>query len=199
MADTNVRRHPFALAERVEARKLQEAEQHPRHDLIELLFFAYRDFIGDPDDILADFGFGRAHHRILYFVERNPGIRISDLLDLLRITKQSLGRVLKELVDADYIEQRTGSNDRRQRLLYTTPKGQHLITDLSLIQTRRISHALAELPDDSAEIIREFLLKMITPDSRPDVINRLAEEEALASEGSEMGEEDQKVRSSGGL
>jgi transcription initiation factor IIE alpha subunit len=85
----------------------KEANDLP-YDLIELLFFAYRDFTGDPDDVLAEYDFGRAHHRVLHFVERNPGIMVTDLLAILRITKQSLGRVLKQLVDADIIEQREG-------------------------------------------------------------------------------------------
>ena len=83
-------------------------------DLIELLFFAYRDFTGDPDAVLAEYGFGRAHHRVLHFVTRNPGLRVSDLLSILRITKQSLARVLKQLVEEDFIVQRPGPQDRRQ-------------------------------------------------------------------------------------
>ena len=71
----------------------------PIWDLIELLFFAYRDFVSDPDHVLEKFGFGRAHHRVLHFVNRNPGMKVADLLETLRITKQSLGRVLKQLVD----------------------------------------------------------------------------------------------------
>src|SRR5215207_5355078 len=95
-------------------------------DLIELLFFAYRDFVSDPDAILARSDFGRAHHRVMHFVNRNPGLTVADLLDILKITKQSLGRVLKELIEAGFIEQRTGLEDRRQRLLYATPDGQAL-------------------------------------------------------------------------
>jgi DNA-binding MarR family transcriptional regulator len=95
----------------------------PIWDLIELLFFAYRDFVSDPDEVLAKFGFGRAHHRVLHFVNRNPGMKVADLLELLRITKQSLGRVLKQLVDQGYIMQREGAHDRRQRLLHVTEKG----------------------------------------------------------------------------
>src|SRR6516225_1878212 len=70
-------------------------------DLIELLFFAYRDFVGDADEILSTFGFGRAHHRVLHFVNHNPGMKVAELLDILKITKQSLGRVLKQLLDED--------------------------------------------------------------------------------------------------
>jgi len=95
-------------------------------DAIELLFFAYRDFIADPDEILAAHGFGRAHHRVLHFVATNPGMSIADLLDLLRVTKQSLARVLRDLIDEGYVEQRIGEHDRRKRLLFLTDGGHAL-------------------------------------------------------------------------
>ena len=95
----------------------------PIWDIIELLFFAYRDFVGDPDEVLLKLGFGRAHHRVLHFVNRNPGIKVADLLEILNITKQSLGRVLKQLIDQGYVSQKEGAEDRRQRLLYATAKG----------------------------------------------------------------------------
>ncbi len=122
----------------------------PAYDLIELLFFAYRDFIADPDALLAELGFGRAHHRVLHFVNRHPGMRVADLLDILKITKQSLGRVLSELVDDGFIEQRAGPADRRQRLLYLTPKGDALALDLANLQARRIARALHECGPESA-------------------------------------------------
>ncbi|MEP2705117.1 MAG: MarR family winged helix-turn-helix transcriptional regulator [Roseibium sp.] len=140
------------------------------YDLIELLFFAYRDFTGDPDDALAEFDFGRAHHRVLHFVERNPGIMVTDLLGILRITKQSLGRVLKQLVDAGIIEQREGSHDRRQRLLYTTERGHTLAVDLTRLQKKRLKRAQIGLPEGSDEIIRKFLLQMIDPEARGDIL-----------------------------
>ncbi len=93
------------------------------YDLIELMFFAYRDFVGDADHLLATLGFGRAHHRVLHFVSRRPGLTIAELLDILKITKQSLNRVLKELLDQDYVEARRGMKDRRQRQLFPTPRG----------------------------------------------------------------------------
>ena len=98
---------------------------------MELLFFAYRDFTGEPDKILADYGFGRAHHRVIYFVGRNPGITVSELLAILRITKQSLSRVLSQLVADGFIIQRPGLRDRRQRLLELTDKGRELENKLS--------------------------------------------------------------------
>jgi DNA-binding MarR family transcriptional regulator len=144
-------------------------------DLIELLFFAYRDFVGDPDRILAQYGFGRAHHRVLHFVDRYPGLTIAELLDILRITKQSLNRVLKDLIDQGYVEQQTGTSDRRQRLLFCTPSGRALTADLTRVQVRRIVRALdAPAEDDEGERGRgsraasaqDFLLAMIEPAER---------------------------------
>src|SRR4051794_41513009 len=112
-----------------------------RWDIIELLFFAYRDFVGDADHELEAFGFGRAHHRVMHFVHRYPGLKVADLLDVLRITKQSLGRVLKQLLDEGYIVQKTGNNERRHRLLYATPHGQALAGKLSGWHTDRINRA----------------------------------------------------------
>src|SRR6202162_5600421 len=123
----------------------EEPPQEPCWDFIELLFFAYRDFVGDPDEVLAKLGFGRAHHRVLHFVNRNPGIKVADLLDILKITKQSLGRVLKQLVDEGYVVQKEGANDRRQRLLYVSPAGEVLALKLAGLQTARIARVLAEL------------------------------------------------------
>ncbi len=130
-------------------------------ELIELLFFAYRDFVGEPDHILEAIGYGRAHHRVVYFVMRNPGLRVSDLLDILQITKQSLSRVLKQVIDEGYIEQRPGPVDRRERLLYATPKGEQLASDLSARQHVRLTRALAPLPEGSRAIVRDFLANMI--------------------------------------
>ena len=136
-------------------------------DLIEALFFAYRDFVGDPDEILEKIGFGRAHHRVLYFVSRNPGMPVAELLDILKITKQSLARVLRDLVEAGHIEQMTGPTDRRQRLLYATEKGQQLAAELSAPQARRIERALAGLGPEAAAAARAFLLGMVNPPRRP--------------------------------
>jgi len=139
----------------------------PVIDLIELLFFAYRDFVSDPDAILARFGFGRAHHRVLHFVDRNPGLTVADLLDILKITKQSLGRVLKQLVDSGFIEQRTGPQDRRQRLLFTTETGRGLARSLTEPQSARIRAALAALEPGARDTVAAFLHGMIDPEERP--------------------------------
>jgi len=139
-------------------------------DLIELLFFAYRDFVGDADEILAKFGFGRAHHRMLHFINRNPGMKVAELLDILKITKQSLGRVLKQLIDEGYVEQKEGAKDRRQRLLYVTIKGEALAVRLAALQSARIGHALAEIGAADRDTVRRFLIAMLDPDQRDGVL-----------------------------
>ena len=144
-------------------------EERPAYDLIELLFFAYRDFVGDPDRILTDYGFGRAHHRVLHFVDRQPGLTVAELLDILKITKQSLNRVLKELVEKGFVESRTGTSDRRQRLLFTTPEGHELALRLAKLQTRRIMRALSAGPGELKEAASRFLFAMIDPADRPRV------------------------------
>src|SRR3981081_7029 len=145
----------------------------PIWDVIELLFFAYRDFIGDPDDVLAKFGFGRAHHRVLHFVNRNPGMKVAELLDILKITKQSLGRVLKQLIDQGYVVQKEGANDRRQRLLYVTPKGEALALKLAGLQSARIARAIAELGPNAHEATCPVLVAMIDVDHRDGVLRFL--------------------------
>ncbi|MPZ55204.1 MAG: MarR family transcriptional regulator [Rhizobiales bacterium] len=146
----------------------------PAWDIIELLFFAYRDFVDDADDVLARYGFGRAHHRVLHFVCRHPGMKVADLLDILRITKQSLGRVLKQLIDQEFVEQKAGANDRRQRLLFVTAKGEALAMKLAGLQTARIERSLEELGVGSHDAARRFLLAMINPESRDGVLRLMA-------------------------
>ena len=107
----------------------------------DLLFFAYRDFTNAADVILTEMGFGRAHHRALHFIGRNPGITVSDLLNILRITKQSLARVLGGLVERGYVAQSPGRDDRRQRLLSLTPSGQALERRLFERQRERLAAA----------------------------------------------------------
>ncbi|MBS0247655.1 MAG: MarR family transcriptional regulator [Proteobacteria bacterium] len=150
------------------------AAKGPTWDIIELLFFAYRDFVGDPDEVLAKFAFGRAHHRVLHFVNRNPGMKVADLLDILNITKQSLGRVLKQLVDQGFVEQKEGEQDRRQRLLYVTAKGEALALKLALLQTERIERAFGQLGPGSHETARRFLTAMIDDDNREGVLRLMA-------------------------
>ena len=154
----------------------------PIWDLIELLFFAYRDFVGDADDALAKFGFGRAHHRVLHFVTRHPGIKVADLLDILNITKQSLGRVLKQLVDEGYVLQKEGESDRRQRLLYATPKGEALAMKLASLQTERIARALAHIGPGAHEDARNFLIAMIDSGGRDHVLQLIAHADRIRNQ-----------------
>ncbi|SIQ22535.1 transcriptional regulator, MarR family [Rhizobium sp. RU35A] len=129
-------------------------------ETIELFFFAYRDFISDPDAILAKIGMGRAHHRVVYFVCRQPGMMVTDLLDTLQITKQSLARVLKQLIDSGYIRQMAGAKDRRQRRLYPTLAGRELALALSEPQSDRISKAMQALTPEQRDGVVAFLRAM---------------------------------------
>lgn len=138
-------------------------------EIIELLFFSYRDFVSDPDAILAEIGFGRAHHRVVHFVNRNPGMTVADLLDTLKITKQSLARVLKQLIDSGYIRQIAGPEDRRQRKLYPTKLGRELALALAEPQSRRIERAFDGASPEVREGIKAFLRGMRNrPNSRAD-------------------------------
>lgn len=134
--------------------------------VIELLFFAYRDFTSDPDEILADYGFGRAHHRVLHFVNRLPGLTVAELLDVLKITKQSLARVLKQLIDTGHIVQVQGLQDRRQRELYPTAKGRTLALALARPQSRRIAAAFDDSAPEERETVERFLKAMVNPELR---------------------------------
>jgi DNA-binding MarR family transcriptional regulator len=131
--------------------------------LVELLFFAYRDFVSDPDEILEGLGFGRAHHRILHFVGRDPGMTVASLLDILKITKQSLARVLKELIDQGYVFQKEGEVDRRQRLLHLTEAGEALRQKLIAPQIKRFQSAAAETGGAG---FHNMLLHLISPNNR---------------------------------
>ena len=128
---------------------------------IEMLFFAYRDFTAKADQTLAAFGFGRAHHRVIYFVGRNPGMTVSDLLGILHITKQSLSRVLGQLVRQGFIVQKPGSTDRRQRLLSLTDKGSELERKLTEEQRALIARACRSAGADAVDGFRKVLLGMI--------------------------------------
>ena len=128
--------------------------------LIEAFFFAYRDFTSDPDAILEAFGFGRAHHRVLHFVNRQPGLTVAELLDILKITKQSLARVLKELIDSGFIAQIPGPKDKRQRELYPSEKGRDLALRLALPQSRRIGKALEFSGVGARDHVDRFLKAM---------------------------------------
>lgn len=149
---------PQALSESDKTEKL--------YSYVEALFFAYREFIGEPDRILAEIGFGRAHHRVLHFVDRYPGMRVADLLDILQITKQSLARVLRELIKKGYITQQSGKADKRERLLYATDKGAVLARRLVTPQLAKMENALAMAGSDGEKAIAYFLDAMIGEGNR---------------------------------
>jgi DNA-binding MarR family transcriptional regulator len=143
--------------------------------IIELLFFAYRDFTRDADTILAKFGLGRAHHRVLHFVDRHPGLRVADLLEILKITKQSLAPVLKQLIDEGWIVQQAGVADRRERRLRATAKGSSLARRLDQVQARRVGQALAACGPGEESAVRGFLFAMVNGDERRSVETLLPE------------------------
>ena len=144
-------------------------------DMIELFYFAYRDFVGDADRLLEAYGFGRAHHRVLHFVFRHPGLTIAELLDILAITKQSLNRVLRELLAQDFIVAKAGAQDRRQRHLEATDKGADLALQLARAQTRRFDAAMQALGPGAKPAASAFLQQMIDADARPRVAALIGE------------------------
>ena len=145
---------------------------------IELLYFAYRDFTAEPDAILAEYGFGRAHHRVIHFVGGNPRITVSELLAILNITKQSLSRVLSHLVREEFIIQHEGKQDRRQRLLELTASGVALERRLSESQRRRFADAYRNAGAEAVEGYRKVLMGMTSEEDRERVFGpKLAEDE----------------------
>jgi DNA-binding MarR family transcriptional regulator len=128
---------------------------------IELLYFAYRDFTAEPDEILAQYDFGRAHHRVIHFVGRHPQMTVGELLGILHITKQSLNRVLGQLIRQGFIIQRPGPRDRRQRLLDLTLKGHELERQLSEPQRARVANAYRQAGARAVEGFRRVLLGII--------------------------------------
>ncbi len=134
---------------------------------LELLFYAYRDFTAEPDDILGRHHYGRAHRRVVYFVGRHPGITVSELLAILRITKQSLSRVLGQLVRESFIAQKTDVDDRRRRRLYLTEKGETLERQLTEKQIRRVSRAYREAGAEAVAGFRTVLRGIINEEDRP--------------------------------
>jgi DNA-binding MarR family transcriptional regulator len=135
-------------------------------ELVEMLFFAYRDFVADADDMLEQLGFGRAHHRVLHFVGRSPGMTVARLLEILRITKQSLSRVLKDLLEQNYVIQKEGPEDRRQRLLYLTEDGTRLWQKLITPQMQRFRDAAQHLGEGDGDLYRELFLQLINAENR---------------------------------
>ncbi len=132
----------------------------------ELMFFGYRSFTQDPDKILAERDYGRAHHRALHFIGRQPGLSVAGLLDILGVTKQSLARVLKPLIDDGFVEQRVGESDRRQRLLFLTEDGQAFEERLSAPQRARLARAFNQAGPEAVEGFRSVLELMMDDEQR---------------------------------
>ena len=128
--------------------------------IIELIFFSYRDFTSGPDEILDKINFGRAHHRVIYFVGKKEQITIRNLLSILQITKQSLSRVLNQLVKEKYILVSTG-DDKRTKKLSLTKKGMELEEKLTNIQTKRIRNVIKNAKEDDINGFKKILYAMI--------------------------------------
>ncbi|MEM9428914.1 MAG: MarR family transcriptional regulator [Pseudomonadota bacterium] len=140
---------------------------------IELMFFAYRGFTRDPDIILDELGLGRAHHRALHFINRRPGLTVTELIDILGVTKQSLNRVLRQLIEDGLVDSRVGETDRRQRHLSLTAEGQALEARLSAAQRARMRQAYRIAGPDAVQGFRAVLEQIIDPDLRPRVAQLL--------------------------
>lgn len=195
MADINPqlvggRRTPAAQTSSLES----AAESPPASDphliaFVELMFFAYRDFTREADAILAAYRLGRAHHRVLHFVNRHSGLRVADLLEILTITKQSLSRVLKQLIDKGYIVQQAGSSDRRERLLFPTDKGRALAERLAAPQLVRLSEALRAAGPGAEATVRRFLEAMVNAEERPKVSSIMSASPVPLKEGGKRRDE----------
>ena len=142
---------------------LREEQMRQAQDL---LFFAYRDFTGAADRLLEELGLGRAHHRALHFIGRNPGMTVGELLAILRITKQSLARVLTVLVAKGYVAQSRGRSDGRQRLLTLTDEGQALERRLFERQRERLAAAYREAGAPAVEGFRRVMRGIMDEEAR---------------------------------
>ena len=134
------------------------------------MFFAYKGFTSDPDRILDEFGYGRAHHRAIHFINRRPGLTVNDLLEILGVTKQSLNRVLRQLINDDLVDSRVGAADKRQRNLYLTDKGNALEKQLATAQQARMRRAYSAAGPEAVEGFRQVLENMIDDVHTPHII-----------------------------
>ncbi|MCF3931877.1 MarR family transcriptional regulator [Acuticoccus sp. M5D2P5] len=157
----------------VDVKNSSAPDEELAFDLIERIFFGYRDFVGIADEALVKTGYGRAHHRVLHFVDRNPGLTVGELLAILKVTKQGVARVLRTLVDDGLIEVRPGEHDRREKRLSVTTTGHELAVELARLQTKRIETALAPLPEGSRAIVAAFLAGLVDDKERNAVLTRI--------------------------
>jgi len=140
-------------------------DEHLRQG-IEAMFFAYRGFTADPDRILADMAYGRAHHRAIHFINRAPGTTVNNLLNILGVTKQSLNRVLRTLIADGLVQSRVGRNDKRERHLYLTDEGRALEQELSDAQRARMRLAFRTAGPEAVAGFRTVLEAMMDPEMR---------------------------------
>ncbi|QYK41892.1 MAG: MarR family transcriptional regulator [Paracoccaceae bacterium] len=133
---------------------------------IEAMFFAYRGFTADPDRILEGMDYGRAHHRAVHFIHRSPGTTVNNLLSILGVTKQSLNRVLRTLIDDGLVESRVGRDDKRERHLHLTPRGAELERALSDAQRARMRAAYRAAGPQAVAGFRTVLEAMMDPEMR---------------------------------
>lgn len=131
---------------------------------IEAMFFAYRGFTADPDRILNNYAYGRAHHRAVHFIHRSPGTTVNNLLGILGVTKQSLNRVLRTLIEDGLVESRVGTKDKRERHLFLTEEGAALERELSDAQRKRMRDAYRAAGPDAVAGFREVLEAMMEPE-----------------------------------
>jgi len=167
---------PLTLATKSEdpVGPLAEPSETALREGAELMFFGYRSFTQDPDKILAERDYGRAHHRALHFIGRRPGVSVAGLLEILGVTKQSLARVLKPLIDHGLVEQRIGESDRRQRLLYLTDAGKAFEERLSAPQRARLTRAFHEAGPEAVEGFRSVMELMMDAEERKQALSVIA-------------------------
>lgn len=140
----------------------------------ELMFFSYRAFTSDADEILKGVGFWRAHHRALHFIAGRPDLTVTGLMEILGITKQSLNRVLRELIEKGLVESRVGEKDRRQRMLGVTERGAELERRLAEAQRARVRRAFREAGPDAVAGFRLVLERMLDPETREALAGHVA-------------------------
>jgi DNA-binding MarR family transcriptional regulator len=150
--------HSSSLCPEAPSGSAKDQQTMTHHNaLMEQLFFGYRAFVCGPDETLKAYDFGRAHHRALYFIARHRGLKVGELLEILQITKQSLARVLKQLIAKNMIVQEPGKSDKRERCLYLTPEGEALISTLMDMQRQHLARALQSLSPDQKDGVFLFL------------------------------------------
>ena len=142
---------------------------------VELMFFAYRDMVADADRLLEERGYGRAHHRCLHFISRRPGLAVADLLDILAVTKQSLNRVLRQLIEDGLVINEVGEVDRRQRLLYLTEAGEALVRNLAKAQNARMRRVFLDAGPDAVQGFKSVLSGMIDEGRREKILDLVTE------------------------